>query len=146
MILARFIRGFVIGLGMVFFIPGSVLADSPRVVKAKLTETGNGAFRVDVTVVHADKGWKHYADKWEVLGPGDKVIGSRILYHPHVDEQPFTRSLSNLKLPHDVRFVRIRPHDKQHGYGSISEYIPVPGRWTPPKCKPEQAPDWLPKK
>ena len=43
-----------------------------------------------VTVQHADTGWDHYADAWEVLAPDGTVLGTRTLLHPHTDEQPFT--------------------------------------------------------
>jgi hypothetical protein len=45
------------------------------------------------------------------------VLGSRTLYHPHVDEQPFTRSLDNVAIPTDVTTVVIRAHDTVHGLG-----------------------------
>lgn len=118
-------------------------ADSPQVKKAEIIKSGNGSFRIDVTLRHADSGWEHYADKWDVIAPDGSVLATRILYHPHVHEQPFTRSLSGLKLGADIRFVRIRPHDKQHGYGELSAQIPVPGHWTPAKCRPEKNSDWL---
>ena len=37
-------------------------------------------------------GWEHYANKWDVVGPDDTILGTRVLLHPHVNEQPFTRS------------------------------------------------------
>lgn len=124
---------------------GSAHAHAPRVIKAELHESGPGTYRIDVTIRHADTGWDHYADKWEVLAPDGRVLGTRVLYHPHVNEQPFTRSLSGLKLPPDIRFVQVRPHDKVHGAGALSAQIPVPGRWVPPKCRPDEAPDLMPK-
>ena len=47
----------------------------------------------------ADSGWDHYANRWEVLEPEGQVIATRTLLHPHVDEQPFTRSLSGIHIP-----------------------------------------------
>ncbi len=121
----------------------AALAGLPRVEKVRLTESGDGRFTIAVTLSHADSGWDHYADRWEVLGPDDKVLAARVLYHPHVDEQPFTRALSGVKLAPNIRFLRIRPHDKRHGFGPVSAYIEVPGRELPPKCRPGQAGDWL---
>ena len=51
-----------------------------------------GHFDIDVTLRHADTGWDHYANRWEVIGPDGRVLATRVLYHPHVNEQPFTRS------------------------------------------------------
>ena len=36
---------------------------------------------------------------------------------PHVNEQPFTRSLSNVVIPVGVKTVIIRAHDSVHEYG-----------------------------
>ena len=70
-----------------------------------------------VSVKHADSGWQHYANRWEVLGPNDEVLATRTLRHPHVGEQPFTRKLPRVKLPATLETVRIRAHDSVHGYG-----------------------------
>ena len=69
-----------------------------------------------VTLKHNDTGWKHYADKYDIIANG-KIIATRVLFHPHVDEQPFTRSISNVKIPQGVKFVLVRGHDLVHGYG-----------------------------
>ncbi len=70
-----------------------------------------------VTLEHADTGWEHYANKWDVLTPDGKLIATRVLHHPHVNEQPFTRSLSNVTIPDGIKQVEIRAHDLQHEYG-----------------------------
>jgi hypothetical protein len=79
-----------------------------------------------VTVRHADEGWSHYADAWEVLAPDGRVLATRKLEHPHVDEQPFTRSLSGVQIPADVATVRIRAHDSVHGYGGREVTVAIP--------------------
>lgn len=73
--------------------------------------------RFDVTVQHGDEGWDHYADAWEVLSPDGEVLARRVLRHPHVGEQPFTRSLSGVRVPPSVDRVRIRANDSVHGTG-----------------------------
>jgi hypothetical protein len=45
------------------------------------------------------------------------VLGTRTLYHPHVEEQPLTRSLSGVRIPDGVTSVIVRAHDLEHGYG-----------------------------
>jgi len=70
-----------------------------------------------VTVQHADEGWQHYANAWQVLTPDGRVLATRILRHPHVREQPFTRSLRGVKVPAGVSRVRIRARDSVSGYG-----------------------------
>lgn len=90
---------------------------SADVVAAQATATGPGLYRFDVTVRHADTGWGHYADKWEIVAPDGHILGVRTLLHPHVNEQPFTRSLSGVRIPEAVTEVLIRAHDNVDGYG-----------------------------
>ena len=85
-------------------------------------------FDIDVTLRHADAGWDHYADRWEVLAPDGAVLGTRVLAHPHVQEQPFTRSLSSLHIPGGYTWIRVRAHDLVHGYGGREVTLGVPTR------------------
>jgi hypothetical protein len=97
--------------------PAVALAGEADVVAATAVKGADGSYRFDVTLRHADEGWDHYADAWDVLAPDGTVLGTRVLYHPHVDEQPFTRSLSGVKIPTGVTEVTIRAHDKVHDHG-----------------------------
>ena len=81
-----------------------------------------------VTLEHADEGWNHYADLWEVLTLDDRLLGSRVLYHPHEDEQPFTRSLSGVAIPPDIERVKIRARDSKHGYSDQEFVVELPAR------------------
>lgn len=96
------------------------------VVEVKVTAQTEGSYRFDVTLLHADEGWDHYANQWEVVAPGGQVLGTRVLYHPHVHEQPFTRSLSGVKVPADVDFVEVRARDSVHGLGGRSVRVELP--------------------
>lgn len=100
--------------------PPASLAGEADVISVDITRAGDGTLRFDVTVRHADSGWDHYADRWEVLGPDGEVLATRTLAHPHVGEQPFTRSLSGVKVPEGVGRVTLRAHDSVHGYGGAS--------------------------
>ncbi len=102
------------------------LAGQAHVEKVRVTSSGNDRYRFEVTVRHADAGWKHYADKWDILAPDGSVLGTRTLYHPHVDEQPFTRSLSGVVIPDNIGEVIVRAHDSKHGYGGKTEKVVVP--------------------
>ena len=97
--------------------PPPALAGKADIVEVVASQAGDGTWRFDVTVAHADEGWDHYADAWQILGADDTVLGTRELVHPHVDEQPFSRSLSGVNLPQDLTQVRIRAHDSVHGWG-----------------------------
>lgn len=85
-----------------------------------------GACRFSVTVEHNDEGWDHYADKWEIMGANGEVIAVRELAHPHENEQPFTRSLSNVEIPHGLESVTIRAHDSVHGHGGGELTVDLP--------------------
>jgi hypothetical protein len=101
-------------------------AGEADVVAVEVTRDGETSYRFDVSVQHADTGWKHYADKWEVLSPDGDTLGVRTLLHPHVNEQPFTRSLSGVKIPTTIKHVIVRAHDSVHGYGGKEFQVNLP--------------------
>ncbi|MDH3671703.1 MAG: hypothetical protein OES46_11125 [Gammaproteobacteria bacterium] len=72
----------------------------------------------ETTLRHDDRGWDHYADAWRVVTSAGEILGTRTLYHPHVDEQPFTRSLRDITIPADTKMVFIEAHDKIHGWSA----------------------------
>ena len=91
-------------------------AGQVEIVDVRSVQTSPENYRFDVTLRHADTGWDHYADGWEVMTVGGKPLAERILYHPHVNEQPFTRSLSGVRIPPGETEVIIRARDKVHGH------------------------------
>lgn len=107
---------------------GSAFAGEVTVVNAKAFNSGNNTFRFDVTLRHEDKGWKHYADNFEVLTVKGTLLGRRVLLHPHENEQPFTRALSRVRIPQGIKEVIIRGHDKIHKYGRKELKLVLPGR------------------
>ena len=115
---------FVLGLAWT----GGAMADKASVVSAKATNNGNGTFSFSATVSHADTGWKHYANKFEILSPDGHVLGTRVLYHPHVDEQPFIRGLGNVRIPAGITSVTVRAWDSLHKAGSQTFTVKLPGR------------------
>lgn len=98
-------------------IAGPAQAGSADVESVECRLEADGTFRFDVAVAHADAGWDHFADMWQVLGPDGAVLGERVLAHPHDNEQPFTRSQSGIEIPSEINSVTIRAHDKIHGWG-----------------------------
>lgn len=104
----------------------TALAGKADVVDATIESTGDATWRVETTVRHADEGWDHYADAWEVLGPDGQVLGTRELHHPHENEQPFTRSLTGLRIPEGVERIEVRARDSVHGHGGETVTIDVP--------------------
>ena len=102
------------------------LAGKADVVAVEVTREAVGTFAFSVTVRHADTGWDHYADRWEVVGPDGKVLATRVLLHPHENEQPFTRSLSGVKIAPTITEVVIRARDSRHGHGGATKTVTVP--------------------
>lgn len=118
-------RGRLVAVGLLLAIPAQ--AGEADVVDVAVRKDGDGSYSFDVTVRHGDTGWKHYADKWEVLSPdGESVLGTRILYHPHEDEQPFTRSLSGVRVPAAFSEVLVRAHDSVHKFGGATKRVKLP--------------------
>ena len=105
---------------------GAALAGEVDVLDVNVQHTAANTYRFDVTVLHDDSGWDHYADRWEVLSPDGNVLGTRTLLHPHEHEQPFTRSLSGLRIPIEIKTVTVRAHDSVHGYGRASVTLTLP--------------------
>lgn len=97
-------------------LPATASADIPTILSVNATQT-DGTWRFDVSLLHADTGWDHYADGWGVYMEDGTELGYRTLAHPHVNEQPFTRSLSGVSIPEDLTEVFILPHDLVHGDG-----------------------------
>jgi len=91
------------------------IAGEVIIVNARASNTAPQTYRVSVTLKHADTGWEHYANQWQVLTPDHQVLGTRTLHHPHVDEQPFTRSLGNVKVPEGMSNIVIQARDSIHG-------------------------------
>jgi hypothetical protein len=92
--------------------------DFAQIEYVKATEASSGSWRFDVTVRHNDEGWDHYADAWQVVDPQNgKVLGERILAHPHETEQPFTRSQSGITIPNGLSRVLVRAKCNVHGFG-----------------------------
>jgi len=101
-------------------------AGEADVVDVKITKSSGDSYHFDVTVKHGDTGWDHYADRWEVLDGKNNILGTRVLFHPHETEQPFTRSLSGVKIPKSITSVTIRAHDKVHEFGGREMTLKVP--------------------
>ncbi len=94
--------------------PSTVIFPEIRGVDAR--KSGD-AWSFNVTLAYPDTGWEDYADGWQVETPDGQILGLRILVHPHVNEQPFTRSMSGVVIPAGVNEVIIRSHTLVNGYG-----------------------------
>lgn len=105
--------------------PGSCTTDTEwaQVVDVRASRSSRD-WTFSVTVRHADTGWDHYADEWQVVDPvTGEVYGTRVLTHPHVEEQPFTRSQSGIAIPDGVREVLVRAKCTVHGWGGCGMIV-----------------------
>lgn len=93
-----------------------------RFVEAR--QDADGSWTFSVTVAHPDQGWEDYADGWDVVLPNGTVVKpdaespfTRMLLHPHVTEQPFTRRQRGIIISDGVSTVTVRAHDLVDGFG-----------------------------
>ncbi|SLN56077.1 hypothetical protein [Pseudooctadecabacter jejudonensis] len=101
------------------FLATPAFADAPVIEDVTYS---NGRF--NVTLSHGDTGWDDYADGWRVELADGTVLGTRTLAHPHVDEQPFTRS-SNIAVPAGVDVVYVRASDSVGGWATRTERFSI---------------------
>ena len=114
--------------GFLAMITTAAFAEQTSVLDATATANAGGTYSFSATLSHRDEGWKHYANKWEVVTPDGKIIGTRTLFHPHVEEQPFTRNLARVEVPIGVTEVIIRGYDNVHGAGDRTFKVKLPPR------------------
>ena len=99
-------------------------ADPAEIVSAEAAREGE-AWRVTVTLRHAETGWDDYADGWRVWADGE-VVGTRELLHPHVEEQPFTRSLEGVAIPEGAERVEVEASTSLEGWGGERVRLAMP--------------------
>lgn len=114
--------------GLLLLLCGIVpaVAGEADVLDVRISRSGTDTYTFAVTVRHGDTGWDHYADRWEVVAPDGTVLGTRVLLHPHENEQPFTRSLSGIRIPQGIESVAVRAHDSVDGFGGREQSVVVP--------------------
>lgn len=123
-----FFRKVIKTLGTIFmcFFGAISLAGEADIMGISVQKTDDYLYDFNVTVFHKDSGWKHYVNKWDILDSNGKVLATRTLYHPHVNEQPFTRTLSNVEIPKLIKSVTVRAYDTVHEYGGKEMVVTLP--------------------
>jgi hypothetical protein len=101
---------------LLLLVPAISLAGEADVLSAEVEHVGGDLYRFKVSVQHNDEGWEHFAKAWEVLSSDGTKLGARILQHPHINEQPFTRSMT-VTIPKQINKVTIRAYDLIHEFG-----------------------------
>ena len=102
------------------------IAGEADVLEAKLLPAGKDRWRVSATIQHADQGWDHYADGFQVLTDDGVLLADRALLHPHVNEQPFTRSTQTFSIPAGVSELVVLAHDSVHGLSGEEVRLTLP--------------------
>ncbi len=122
-------RGLLLALGLIAAAPefAPAFAGDADVTHVDIRQR-DGRYDLDVTIRSKDTGWERYADRIEALGPDGAVLGTRILEHPHEDEQPFTRDLYELPVPLGIGRITVRAHFKPTGFDGATLTVPLPGR------------------
>jgi len=105
---------------------GAAAAGEADVIDAKVRRGADGTYDFDVTVRSNDRGWDYFADAFEVLTTDGRVLGRRVLLHPHENEQPFTRELHGVRIPQGIERVVIRARHKPKGYDGKALTVVLP--------------------
>jgi hypothetical protein len=112
-------RSVVLAVILAMLSPGWVWAGKPDVLFVEFRQEDRDTWTFTVTVRHDDRDPDHWVDWWRVRTLDGRELGRRVLLHPHVDEQPFTRD-ERIRIPRDVRMVVVEAHDKVHGLGGTT--------------------------
>lgn len=100
-------------------------ADPVKVQNVKISKRSD-SYTFNVTLLHSDSGWEDYADAWRIKDMSGNILGKRVLAHPHVNEQPFTRSLSGVQIPEGVNSVVVEAHDTVTGWAPNTMTVKLP--------------------
>ncbi len=106
--------------------PATIAAADDAVIEDASARPSGAGWSFSVTLSHGDTGWDDYADGWRVVTASGEVLGTRTLYHPHVEEQPFTRSLSGVTIPDGMKEVFIEARTNTDGWGSARFQLALP--------------------
>lgn len=102
---------------LAFILATPSFADDAIIEAAEARASGD-TWNFSVTLRHGDTGWDDYADGWRVVAEDGTELGMRVLFHPHVEEQPFTRSLGGVTIPEGTDTVFIEARTNVDGWGT----------------------------
>lgn len=100
-------------------------AHDAKIIDATAAKTGE-AWSISVTLAHEETGWDDYADGWRLENEVGDTLGTRVLAHPHANEQPFTRSLSGVTLPEGTEAIWIRARTSEGGWSEERMQLVLP--------------------
>lgn len=109
---------------LLILLPSAAAADPAKVEGSNFRASGD-TWTVSVTLSHGDTGWDDYADGWRIEDADGTILGERPLAHPHVNEQPFTRSTSGVAIPQGTKTVFIRTRTNVEGWAENTTEVAV---------------------
>lgn len=115
----------ILSLALIALMPVAAWAEPPVITDVTVTQDDMG-WQFSVTILHGDTGWDHYADGWDILAADGTLLATRKLHHPHVNEQPFTRSLHQVVLPDGTRQVSIRARCTKGAISAPATPVDIP--------------------
>lgn len=113
-------------VSILFMLPLNVFSTPVEIISATTDCNAKRQCVFNVTLKHNDTGWKHYANKWQVLNSEGKVLITRVLFHPHVNEQPFTRSSARTFIANNITQLIIKAGDLPNGINSQPYILKLP--------------------
>jgi hypothetical protein len=121
-------RSAVIAMSLICASP-LALAGAADVIAATARQVADGTWTFSVTMRCDDKSATHFCDRFEILTPTLSVVGVRRFLHDHTREQPFTREIERVKVPHGFPYgVLIRGHHSIRGYDGATIKLDLPPR------------------
>ncbi len=106
-------------LVLTLLLASSGFANEAEIQDVKVSKHSD-TYTFAVKILHEDSGWEHYVNRYEVLAKDGNVIATRTLWHPHENEQPFTRSLRGVQIK-GTNIVYLRANDSVDGYSKLYE-------------------------
>lgn len=107
---------------------GPVQQKFPDVLAAKVTVVAADTFNFDITLSSPYDTPQRYADAFRVKTRDGRILGERVLWHDHQNEQPFTRDLHGVSIAPGIAVVVVEGRDKQYGWGGKTLETALPGR------------------
>ncbi len=109
-------------IAIAFFVATNAFADEAAIESVAIRSSG-ATWTFNVTLLHPDTGWDHYTNAWRIEDESGNILGQRDLAHPHVNEQPFTRSLSGVEIPDNLDVIYIRSRCNIDGWSEATKAI-----------------------
>lgn len=98
----------------------------PDVVGVEISGERSAGLSFAVTISSPYDSPERYADGIRVRSADGTVFGETTLTHGHASEQPFTRSVTGVKVPDGVTEVVVEARDQANGWGGGTKTVTLP--------------------